>query len=185
MYSTTKIEIPYDQRYDITNIKQIPHELIHFETNYIMEYTPYGNVVMKYDNKTLEFQYYCDKSIPNNTLNTVARKYVKTFQCPDIYMPEVKQKDVIKIVGDKEEITNLTKDKNVFAKFKTYNKSTRAKTEDIIKNMIIKANNKFKNKGKVAEFMLLQKELYKPALKQRKIKSITFSDYMKMKNSME
>lgn len=49
--------------------------------------TPYGEVIMCYDDVTESFAYYCDKSwVPYRYLETVARKYVLTHHCIPLYV---------------------------------------------------------------------------------------------------
>jgi len=58
--------------------------------NIIIEETPVGNVIMFYNSR---FEFYADKTIPFRFLETVARKYVVTFQCKNIYVEHTKGKD--------------------------------------------------------------------------------------------
>jgi hypothetical protein len=58
--------------------------------NIIIEQTPVGNVIMFYNSR---FEFYADKTIPFRFLETVARKYVVTFQCKNIYVEQTKGKD--------------------------------------------------------------------------------------------
>ena len=116
----------------------------------VMEYTPLGNVLMMYDKERETFKYYSDNIIPYRYLETVARKYVKQFNCRPIFVDveeelklaeqkwkreeekkeESNKKQEANKKQDKEENKNLeeqNKDvestkKNVFAKFKSYNK---------------------------------------------------------------
>lgn len=93
-----KKEIPYKLKYALTNVDSNDD----FNPNrYILDFTPNGNVIMKYSPDRSSFEYYCDKSIPFDHLETVARKYVNTFQCPSLYvkhliLPSVKRNIVLK-----------------------------------------------------------------------------------------
>lgn len=97
--------------------------------NVIMENTPLGNVIMMYDNNRETFNFYSDNMIPYRYLETVARKYVITYNCRPLY---IDMEEELKIYEKKmleheenEKQTNLTPQtdskKNVFAKFKSYN----------------------------------------------------------------
>ena len=103
--------------------------------NFIMEKTPSGNVIMYYNNKRGSFEFYSDNTIPYRYLETVSRKYVKTFNCRYLYVDmdnELNESDrVRKEQNDKkclalenvvQEETNKKKD--VFAKFKGYNEES-------------------------------------------------------------
>ena len=118
------------------------------KNNFIMEKTPLGNVIMYWNNSRESFEFYSDNTIPYRYLETVGRKYVKTFNCRQIYVDmefelsefERKQKEKqeeemkLKILEDKKKMeleqntsfnssSNLEK-KDVFAKFKNYNKES-------------------------------------------------------------
>jgi hypothetical protein len=111
---------------------------------FIMEYTPLGNVLMIYDIERESFKFYSDSTIPYRYLEVVARKYVKQFGCRPIF---VDMEEELKLAEDKwdkerkekdekEEEERIKKEesikiqkpieerKNVFAKFKSYNKES-------------------------------------------------------------
>lgn len=109
---------------------------------FIIENTPLGNVLMLYDVERESFTYYSDNSIPYRYLEVVARKYVKQFCCRIIYIDmeeelkfaehkceqqRIKQEEKLEAEQKRkaESIKNQTPiedKKNVFAKFKSYNK---------------------------------------------------------------
>ena len=53
---------------------------------FILENTPNGNALILYNYKTSSFIYYSDNSIPYKYLNTLARKYVNTYRCTQLYV---------------------------------------------------------------------------------------------------
>jgi hypothetical protein len=57
-----------------------------FVNNYILEYTPLGNVYMRYNNQKKSFEYYSNNSIPYRFLETIGRKYVMTFRCKSLFV---------------------------------------------------------------------------------------------------
>jgi hypothetical protein len=101
--------------------------------NVIMENTPLGNVIMMYDNNRETFNFYSDNMIPYRFLETVARKYVITYNCRPLYIDmeeELKifeQKMLEHEANEKQNSEKANKEnlsepkKNVFAKFKSYN----------------------------------------------------------------
>ena len=126
----------------------IKERLDGLKNNFILEKTPLGNVIMYYNNSRESFEYYSDNTIPYRFLETIGRKYVKTFNCKQIYFDmefelnefERKQKEAQKMLEDQKMLeaqkiledslkgntntnTNveLVKKKDVFAKFKDYN----------------------------------------------------------------
>lgn len=103
--------------------------------NFVMDTTPFGNVIMLYNNKKEAFEYYSDNTIPYRFLETVARKYVITYFCRPLYIDmdeELKEselklleqdiKDKQKLADDAANNINVVPKKSVFAKFKSYNK---------------------------------------------------------------
>jgi hypothetical protein len=101
--------------------------------NFIMEKTPSGNVIMYYNNKRGSFEFYSDNTIPYRYLETVSRKYVKTFNCRYLYVDMNNELDEFdRLRKEQNEKKCLAKDvvqesnkkKDVFAKFKGYNKES-------------------------------------------------------------
>lgn len=122
----------------------IKEHLQNLRNCFVMEYTPLGNVLMIYDLERETFKYYSDNAIPYRYLEVVARKYVKQFNCRQIF---VDMEDEIKFAEDKWEKERKEKEerdieekrekeeaiknkkpcevkKSVFAKFKSYNRES-------------------------------------------------------------
>ena len=128
-----------------------PLDLTHLKNNFVMEYTPVGNVLMYYNVVKECFDYYSDSTIPYRYLEVVSRKYVLMNNCVSLYFDmeeelaqcelknkrqkekekeKEKDKDKEKDKIDWEEITKNKEEekglkdskKSVFAKFKSYNK---------------------------------------------------------------
>jgi len=128
----------------------IKQRLDSLKNNFVFEKTPLGNVIMYWNNSRESFEFYSDNSIPYRYLETVARKYVKTFNCRQIYVDmefelsefERKQKEKqdleeFKLLEEKKKMEELEQNtsfnstsnsnlgkKDVFAKFKNYNKES-------------------------------------------------------------
>jgi hypothetical protein len=210
---------------DIEDIKNeakdfvIKERLDKMKYNFIIEKTPLGNVIMIYNNVRGTFDYYSDSNIPYRFLETVGRKYVLTFNCRPIFIDmeeelklyelklkekedKEKAKEEEKANGEKEDIKEKNdikndKKKNVFAKFKSYNReagsgkvNTAAPpknsipntkiTDDTKKNekMILKENaNRYTCEGRFSNFNILQKVDRKKVDKKY---STTFADFKKM-----
>jgi hypothetical protein len=102
-----------------------------FINNYIMEYTPLGNVYMRYNNYKKSFEYFSNNTIPYRFLESVARKYVMTFWCKPLFVDieeelkiaEDKYNEEKKQMELKKEITSSNNTKNIVAQFKNYNKN--------------------------------------------------------------
>jgi hypothetical protein len=188
----------------------IKQRLDSLKNNFVFEKTPLGNVIMYWNNSRESFEYYSDNTIPYRFLETVARKYVKTFNCRQIYVDmdfelsefERKQKEEelrIKMLEDESKIeTNQNsveiKKKDVFAKFKNYNKESGTgkvnrgvappknsipnnNTKKSDEKFILKENsNRYTCEGKLANFSFLKKPDRKVTDKKY---AMSFADYKK------
>jgi hypothetical protein len=187
------------------------------KNNFIMEKTPLGNVIMYWNNSRGSFEYYSDNTIPYRYLETVGRKYIKTFNCRQIYVDmdfelseferkqKEKQEDELKKIEENKKMelelekntqfnSNLKK-KDVFAKFKNYNKESGtgkvnrgvAPPKNSIPNnnnikkddekTILKENaNRYTCEGKIANFSFLKKPERKVIDKKY---AMSFADFKK------
>ena len=113
--------------------------------NYILEYTPLGNVYMRYNNDKKSFEYFSDKSIPYRYLEVLGRKYIMTYWCKPIFIDlddelkkaeekydENKKKKEEDDKRKEEEKKNNTK--RVLAQLKNYNKVSKEQTTRPMKN---------------------------------------------------
>ena len=205
------------EAYNISRKFIINKQLEKLNNCYVMEKTPLGNVLMIYNIKRETFSYYSDNAIPYRYLETVARKYVKTFNCRPIF---VDMEEELKVAEEKEkerkeieekEIENKNnnrengdinqqKKKNVFAKFKSYNKDTSATTKSMAappKNSIPNAQltkeqenekillkekaNCYTYEGKFANFSFLKKVDRKIVDKKY---ALSFADFKKIKKGV-
>jgi hypothetical protein len=171
---------------NLTREKLVQERLNRLKNNIIMEKTPLGNVIMFYNNEKSSFEYYSDSTIPYRYLEVIGRKYVVTYKCKQIYVDMDKEiKEAEKKLAEKkekedeekkkqEELKTTSKEvpkKNVFAKFKTYNKDTNiksasvpldrpapAKQTDPKEEKIVKERaNRYSFEGKLANFNFLKK----------------------------
>ena len=184
---------------------------------FVMESTPLGNVLMIYDKERDSFKYYSDNSIPYRYLEVVARKYVKQFGCRPVFIDmeeELKLADE-KWVQEKKEKEEKAKEekkrkddaaknntllaeekKNVFAKFKQYNKTAgtghvntvgppknsipnKSYTEKSENEKVLLKDkaNRYTYEGKFANFSFLKKVDRKIVNKKF---AITFADFKKL-----
>jgi hypothetical protein len=150
--------------------------------NVIMENTPLGNVIMMYDNNRETFNFYSDNMIPYRYLETVARKYVITYNCRPLYIDmeeelKIYEKKMLEQEENEKQQTNLAQlsepKKNVFAKFKSYN--TEGKSGHVSKvpgpqnsvhntdtgknrKIILKDNaNRYSCQGKINNFSIIKR----------------------------
>ena len=201
----------------------IDEQLKEFKKKYIIEHTPFGNVLMFYNHDKLAFEYYSDLTIPYRYLETVARKYVLTYNYRPLYIDmEEELKDYEKKLEDKEarekekqeqedenekklDANTKSKPKDVFAKFKSYNKEActgRVNTAPPPKNsipqnrkissvnlkdkkdgtnrekiLLKEKSNRYSYQGKFLNFNILQKIDKKVVDKKY---ALTFADFKKM-----
>ena len=123
----------------------INNKLDKFIDNYILEYTPLGNIYMRYNNDKKSFEYFSNNSIPYRYLEPVGRKYVMTYWCKPIFVDieeELKKAEEIydkKVEEDLKKV-EINKDlksfnpKNVLVKLKDYNKNTKENSIRPMKN---------------------------------------------------
>ena len=192
----------------------IDEQLKKFNKKIIIEHTPLGNVIMFYNHSKLAFEYYSDLTIPYRYLETVSRKYVLTYDYRPLYIDmeeelkeyerklqeKEKEENIKKIAESKSHVNQMTKPKDVFAKFKSYNKeagSGRVNTAPPPKNsipqnrtnntlndnnsekLLLKENaNRYSYQGKISNFNILQKIDRKVVDKKY---ALSFADFKKMK----
>lgn len=204
-----------------TNVFMINHRLEKLKVCYVMEYTPLGNVLMIYDKERETFKYYSDNTIPYRYLEVVGRKYAKQFGCKRIF---VDMEEELKIAeekwereriekADREEKERILKEeaiknqkpieqkKNVFAKFKSYNKeagtghvNTAPPPKNSIPNkltekqenekiLIKERANRYTYEGKFANFNFLKKVDRKFVDKKFALSFADFKKIQKMKSN--
>jgi len=175
----------------------IDKRLDKLENCYVMEFTPLGNVLMKYDKNKESFRFYSDSTIPYRYLEVVGRKFVKQFNCRPIFVDMEEELKLAEEKWEKEKKENEEKEeeekrkkeediknkvpieekkKNVFAKFKSYNKesgtghvSTAAppknsipnkkltKTQENENTLLKQKANRYTYEGKIINFSFIKK----------------------------
>lgn len=127
----TDAEMRVTARENIINKK-----LDKFIDNYILEYTPLGNIYMRYNNSKKSFEYFSNNTMPYRYLEPAGRKYVMTYWCKPIFVDieEELKKSELKFDADvkqkeddkkrrEEELKNGPKD--IIVRLKNYNKETK------------------------------------------------------------
>ena len=188
---------------------------------FVLETTPLGNVLMLYDNERGSFKFYSDNTIPYRYLETIGRKYVKQFNCRPIFVDmeeelrlaeekwekdkkEKEEKKESEKIKNEENIKNnlpIQEKKNIFAKFKSYNKdagtghvNVSAPPKNSIPNHKITENaenekillkekaNRYTYEGKLANFNFLKKIERKVTDKKY---AMTFADFKKIQKEKQ
>jgi len=148
-------EIPYENLYLLGNAKQdiIKYEkTVNIDKGVVEDETPEGNVIMKYNEDNLCFDYWSNKSIKYKYLEVLARKYVIIFECKENYINMFKE--LLKSIDDNKKLQEREKEENnsVFAKFKNYDDK---KDKEWIVNE--KANT-YKKIGSYDEYITVKKQ---------------------------
>ena len=176
-------EVKYEDKYPLKDIKEdINLDKESIKTNrYVNENTPDGSVFLRWNSEKEGFEYWSNTNINYSYLETVARKYVKVFDCKSLYVDrnkelEDKEKERKENEEMKKEDTKKEKNENenekdsVFANLKSNKKNTK-------KNKILVTNsNKYIHMGKISELILLDKS-DKVNFKINEKKKMTFSDF--------
>lgn len=124
------------QSIDMEQIKKdakdsvIKSKLDNLKNSYVMDFTPLGNVVMRYDNNRGTFEYFSNNTIPYRYLEPVGRKYVMTYFCKPLFVDleeelkraEEKYDQEKEKEKEKEKEMKINEPKQVFANLKSYNK---------------------------------------------------------------
>jgi hypothetical protein len=171
----------------------------------ITETTPRGDVLMYYSSKLNSFVYHSKtKEIPYKYLETVARKYVIEYNCKKLYIDirkeyekglhkynEIKEKEERGEKGEENKDSNDNKKKQIFAKFKTYNRKGEVHNKQKDKIYILREqSNRYSYRGKIEEYnqknieSCLDKkvieEITNGNMEDKKIKDIDFASFKKM-----
>lgn len=169
----------YEEKYvdalaKMENKELTPEYVEGLMNNFVMESTPSGNVMMRYNSVKESFEYYSDSIIPNRFLDVVARKFVTMYDCASLYDVE-KAESVVNAptVNVAQELKDPKENKptsSVFAKFKTYNNgasnkasmssSSSSQSTVVKKNLPLKeviSSNRYTSCGKMANMMMLKK----------------------------
>lgn len=153
--------------------------------NYIMDFTQQGTVFLGFDSGTKCFTYYSDRTVPNQTLVKLGRKFIVQMNCPQVCYLMQHRDDEKDADGNKEEPRSATSQdtkpkrqgiaasRGVVAKLKPTvvtkppelsEKKTDA-TVDSVKPAIHREKDfKFNKRGTVMDFQILQKNKYQESL---------------------
>jgi hypothetical protein len=73
--------------------------------SFILEYTPLGNVYMRYNTDKDSFEYFCNNNMPYRFLEPIGRKYVTTFFCKPLF---VDIEEELKKAKERPEVSTTT-----------------------------------------------------------------------------
>ena len=188
--------IPFSDMYPYSEDYKDDYET-NYENNVVIQDTPNGTVIMKYNGDEKVFHYWSNKSVLQDVLNTCARKYVKVFHCSEIYHHEpekeeeetdtdVETKTVVLDETIEDKVKEIKKeeekeeeeesdDDGVFVKFKAQkakeaNAGVEKKEEKII--------NKFLKKGSINDYMMIPEKARKFTRELTTEKKMSWSDWL-------
>jgi len=149
-------------------------EIEGLSNNYIMEYTPVGNVIMQYNHKKESFLYYSDNVIPFRYLEPIGRKYVIVFKCKQLFIDMKEELEKSKTQNNiSKQPAKPTKTKDILSKLKSNNTLKPLQSQINTKIQI----NRYTSMGRFSNFNFL-KRVDKTIID--KNYSISFSDFKKM-----
>jgi hypothetical protein len=163
----------------------INNKLDKFINNYVSEYTPLGNIFMRYNNYKKSFEYFSNNTIPYRYLEPVARKYAVTYWCKPIvydadeHMKEIDAKSTTPNIKRSHDFTKQPmKNRNTPEIFIPTNKNKN--NEEKHDKIIIKENaNRYTWEGRIADFKPIQKIDKKTFNKKSEM---TYADFKRLKN---
>jgi hypothetical protein len=154
----------YTEFSDLAERELTPADLVDWASKTVREMTPGGEVIMFYAPDSESFCYYTDqlKDISYGILDTVAQKFALEYNCKILCIDSRAEQKRVEVLHAKRledqkkamerRIENPNAEvKSVFAKFKSYNKSS-AKP-DFNANVLVKErSNHFRFRGKIYEY---------------------------------
>jgi len=165
----SEIDENYEDKYDIDEIEDVSGNPS--ETVYISDVTPDGIAFMRYNKYKEGFEYWADKSLQYDYLETMCRKYVKNCRCKNMYvdrkrllkekkerLEEEKKREEEQKEMEKEDLEKLNKvdddDDDVFAKLKTnVDKRYESKKDKKKLESVVDKANKYIYMGKISEML--------------------------------
>ena len=172
--------LPYENRYPFVNDERITDNSgCDLFNTLIMDYTPQGNVLLRYNDHENTFDYWADDNIQYRYLETLTRKYVQSFRCEHLYinrteelrkkflkLKEIKKKEL----EDKKNNVKPKKTDSVFATLKSGN----IKSNKTSENALVAAKaNKYIKRGRLKECAFFKPEPKKPV-------QFSFADFKKL-----
>lgn len=135
----------------------------HLTNSFIIEYTPKGNVIMKYDYDNNSIDYFCDCAISNDIIRTVFQKFTIVNHCFPLYFGHIEEKDKIKNSFNYNSIptNNIIKKKTISSKIieaKKSNVFVKLKQKSKLRQVLDKNDNDNKDDNKDDKELIKQIE---------------------------
>ena len=135
----------------------------------LLEHTPVGNVIMKYDRVARQFEYYADRSLTTRQLQSVGRKFIMQFGGAElICQPAVTQQEKTQVSKDEDKPLargGLAAKSGLMTNFKRQNvapvppkpeqgNGDNNETKPIVIDHLASA--KFTKRGRISDFSFIQ-----------------------------
>ena len=158
-----ELDFPYKywKEFDKLEDKELTEEFVEsLVDKTLVEETPKDKVIMFYDANLMSFVYYCDtKDVPYKYLETVARNYVISYDCKQLYI-DIRKEINEGIARRKEEaIKNIEKkesgekeDNGLFATLKPYNKKAGGKKKSQKYFILKEKSNRYSYRGRFEDY---------------------------------
>ena len=167
----TEEQLNYELK-EKANRNMIENKLNQLIDNYIIEYTPVGNVIMRFNNNDKSFEYYSNHSLPYRYLEAIGRKYVLTYQCKNIFIDMDEEVEKVKKINEMknngEKKNKLMKPPQVFKpQYMSANKKIdipQNRSSQSIINPInnveisVKDSNRYICQGRFGDFKIIKRE---------------------------
>jgi hypothetical protein len=164
-----------DELKEKAHTNMIENKLNQFINNYIIEYTPVGNIIMRFNNDKKSFEYYSNNSVPYRYLEPIGRKYVLTYRCKNIFIDmdeEVEKVNKLNELKKNEKNNGTNKNNKSFGKIQTFKQQLVNKKIDIPANRInqsiinpindadiaIKESNRYIWEGRIGDFKIIKSD---------------------------
>tara|TARA_Y100000992_G_scaffold297691_1_gene261649 strand:- start:44 stop:841 length:798 start_codon:yes stop_codon:yes gene_type:complete len=204
--ASTNPPVPYEKKYieKFRNLDEVDVYPESIKNTFVVDYTPYGNVVMMYSEDKETFVYWTDNTMPYRFLEAVAQKFAIVNNAKKLVVDTEQEIEKLKkenevsetekneneIENKKTEKTEKTESekKSVFAKFKSYNQMTTpgvganvrevpSTTKSQDPELLLEKTNTFTCEGKISNMNILQQT--KPDSHDTRRK-MTFADFKKL-----
>lgn len=173
IYDVEYYQTRYQEKFEtIENNESSSSDLENF---FILEHTPQGNIIMKYDLSEKRFYYYSDRSIPNYMLEVASKKFAIQVNSKHVYhASNAEPGNDEKEENEENEENDVNKEKtkkdtlpDVYGKFKQKQKK-HVSWDDVDSNINI-----FRHEGRLCDFDILK------APPQPEKKSMSYLEYVK------
>ncbi len=157
-----KLYLEYRTNY--SNDSNDSNDFKHLSNSFIIEYTPKGNVIMKYDYDNNSIDYFCDCAISNDIIRTVFQRFTIINHCFPLYFGHIEEEDKIKSSVNYNSIhtNNIIKKKSISSKIieaKKSNVFVKLKQKSNLRQVLDKNDNKHDNKDDKEQIKQIESKL--------------------------